>query len=282
MLKLMNKCDRRRKKELRDRALGPPGEMAAVAKVRCSGTVHRVALEGRHLRLLDHPDLKRGESPPCRCVQVRDAWYRGHRPGLPHALRKALALRRARGQTRMLERCTPDEVRHLQTQVLSKTCDAVRQAAAAANYFCCLLRVPPPSEQPGVRVTRLVLHPDEVAGASDPARLQALTYELATVRVSRGWYAKVHRRGLAVVRGCLVLATVTEADVRHRRLLRSLGRSAPEPWWVGPFGEDPDLSAGPLVLVMHEGRDTVRARPARVIAAARRPGGPNPSLQFCD
>jgi hypothetical protein len=215
-------------------------------------------------------------------VQVRDAWYRGHRPGLPHALRKALALRRARGQTRMLRRCGGDEVHHLPTQALKKTLEASRQAAAAVDYYSCVLQVLPPSEQPGVKVTRLVLHPDELAGASDPARLQAVTYELATVRVSCGWYANVHRRGLAVVRGCLVLATVTEADVRHRKLLRSLGRSAPEPWWVRPFGEDPDLSAGPLVLVMHQGRDTVRARPARVIAAARRPGGPNPSLQFCD
>jgi hypothetical protein len=273
MLKLMNKCDRLRKKELRDRALGPPGEMAAVAKVRCGGTVHRVAVEGRHLRLLDHPHLKRGEAPPCRCVQVRDAWYRGHRAGLPHALRKALALRRARGLTRMLEREALDEVYVLPTQARKKTWEASRQAAAAVDYYSCVLQVLPPSEQPGVKVTRLVLHPDELAGAPDPARRESETYELATVRVSCGWYANVRRRGLAVVGRCLVLAAVTEADVRHRELLRSLGRRAPEPWWVRPFGEDPDLSAGPLVLVMHQGRGSVRARPARVVAAA---------LQFCD
>jgi hypothetical protein len=70
----MRPANRRR----RDRALGLPIEHPEpfTVKVCCNGKRQRIAFDGKHLHLLDHPELARDMAlvefgSDCRCLEVR-------------------------------------------------------------------------------------------------------------------------------------------------------------------------------------------------------------------
>ncbi len=259
--------------------------LLVTARVRCGGSAHRVCWDGNRIFFPDHPHLAREQmlsefGGRCRCLVVRQAWRKKARKHIPAELRSTFEqCRVARAEARARTKRASNLIASLRESEEKRnrvhhprTIAAVR----AALQQCCYRSSPVgprhesiarvgPRDEPSGRVRR----PSAEGGRVDPLSARSFppdTVTSITIVVGNGWLRNVFERGLAVVDGHLILDTVTESAVSHRRLVTALRRPESDPWWVTAFGEEPDLARGPLVLAVAQGRGyAVRARPARVV-----------------
>jgi hypothetical protein len=234
----------------------PPVEV----EVRCNGKMHRIDFDGQTLRLLDHPDLRRDRylyefGGCCRCLEVLGAWQdvpgtTGARGVIPHGLRDAYDYwRSARARARSRLRLPEGSKTYASLwRVKAAVKNRVRQEAMTALLQC------------GYRIGKYCSFRVEVGSKPGVERDDWLP--TVNVTVGGGWYARVFRRGISVIKGRFVLAVLTRDDVEHRRMRRALGHEDRAPWWVAAFGENPDLR-NPCVLALYQGRgNSLHARPA--------------------
>jgi hypothetical protein len=240
------------KKVLRDRILGFDRPGPVTAWVSCNGADHRIVFDGQRLQLPDHPKLSRDEilfefGDECRCLEVREGWRKRIRELLPQALWWPFDwCREGRFRDRQPDP-DPALVYH------RATAQALRQALENCHY----------------RLGRLSTSSVDVYLGRHcycDGHSRRGTHSIPTFVIDDRWFGRVFRTGRCVIDGRLVLAVLTENEIRLRRLLQSRGERVPSSWWLKPLGENPDLTQGPFVLAVYQDRwNRFHSRPARVV-----------------
>jgi hypothetical protein len=255
------------RKHHRDQALGLPinGAKPATARVRCSNQFHQIVFDGKALHFPGHPNLGRDKllfkmGGRCRCLEVQRAWARMVNRLLPAGLYDAYCgWRLARRGARAAARRGTDQLDSLRERIIRRIARAVKTALSKCDY-----RLSPDGNH-----TVQINVGGEPGGAREDLLSWGVPASRLRLQVGWGWYLRVWKRGLAVVEGKLVLAVLTEDDLRYRKELQALKRPCPKPWWVEPLGEDPDLTQGPYVLALcPDPLGSVNPLPARVVEIA--------------
>jgi hypothetical protein len=216
-------------------------------KVRCGGGVHRVVFDGTSLGLPDHPQLARDEilfgfGGRCRCLEVRRAWVARARDVLPDGLLDAYdGWRVARPDARARRGTTGVTLWAIKNAVELRSLQAARATLAQCPY----------------KLGRGWL---SFAVGDRPGVFKNEWGQVVTV--SCGWYSRVFLREMAVIDGRFVLSVLTRDDVDHRQMPKELKRPARVPWWVGPFGEAPDLSQTCVLALFQARGAALRPQPA--------------------
>jgi hypothetical protein len=246
--------------------------------------MHRIIYDGKKLKFPDHPEMAREKKlfefgARCRCLEVQQGWAQRVRRLMPEPLRPAFdQWREARSRGRRLA-----ESRHEGLDLLNAVTHRVEEAVRAALARCNYRRNPKRKHETEIVVGTMPGARMEVApGPSLYSWRTTFPDSRMTIWVGYSWVRAVHQAGLAVIDGRLVLAALTEDELRHRKLLRARGCPLKDSWWAASCGEEPDLSRGPLVMALRQGRGySVRPRLARVVEVPGPDGQPRKVLRPC-
>jgi hypothetical protein len=252
-------------------------------RVRCDGDIQRIKFDGRRLRLLDHPDSRREKivlalGATWCCYEVRDAWRRGEQQNLPMGLPAALESRWLAKLWAAYEASeSPEEtcaaLERLERAINDRTTRAVKSAYCTFSY----------GNPPSSMLFQRFLVGDEPSASIEnwsSCHEGGLGLPYPNVRVRPDWYYRVYERDFAVIDGKLVLDILTEADLPLPSVLMSFGRQFRVPSWIADLGDEPDLTQGPLALVVYQGpENTLCPRPARVVEEPGEDGKPRKVLK---